>query len=356
MTVTVRFRSLIWFATGALLALLVGWLVMSAWHVEAAPGDVDTTTVPITACRLVDTRPASQVGPRNTPLGPEQTSTVDVQDASTECAGKVPTTASGLVLNVTAAQASQRTFLTVWDSGPWPGTSSMNPVPGPPVPNAVTTRLSTSDTFEIYNNTGTTHLIVDVVAYLTPSSLTELNDRLAALESEVSALQATTASMSALTVDGHPTVRFSDVNVQIVDASGDTDGDVNGRGNLIIGYNEDFFAAEVRTGSHNLVIGPDHSYTSYGGAVIGESNNITAKYTTVTGGRGNTAGGNWASVSSGVGNTASGPYASVSGGSANTSSGSRASVAGGDSNTADGSYSSVTGGSLKSCSTSYSVC
>jgi hypothetical protein len=49
MMVTLRLRSLVWFVTGALLAQVVGWVVMSAWRVDAAPGDVDTTTVPITA-------------------------------------------------------------------------------------------------------------------------------------------------------------------------------------------------------------------------------------------------------------------------------------------------------------------
>ncbi len=336
-SITLRLSSLIWFVTGAAVALIVGWVVMSAWRVEAAPGDTDTTVVPITACRLVDTRPATQVGPRDTALGAEQNFTVDVDNASTECAGKVPAAASGLVLNVTAAQTSQRTFLTVWDSGPWPGTSSMNPVPGPPVPNAVTTKLSASNTFEVYNNAGSTHLIIDVVAYLTPSSLTELNDRIEALEAK-------TAPMSALTVDGHATVQFRGVNVQVVDGSGDTDGDVNGVGNLIVGYNEDSSTAEVRSGSHNLIIGLDNDYTSYGGAVFGVDNDITAPYATVTGGVGNTASGDAASVSGGSRNTASGFAASVSGGYGNTATRLTSSVSGGDGNTASGLMASVSGG------------
>ncbi len=344
-SITLRLSSLIWFVTGALLAMIVGWVMMSAWRVEAAPGDTDTTVVPITACRLTDTRPATQVGPRDTALGAEQTYTVDVKDTSTECAGKVPTAASGVVLNVTAAQTSERTFLTVWDSGPWPGTSSMNPVPGPPVPNAVTTKLSASNTFEVYNNAGSTHLIIDVVAYLTPSSLTELNDRIEALESQVSALQTKTAPMSTLTVDGHPTVRFDGVNVQVVDGSGDTAGDVNGLGNLIVGYNADDSAIPaVQSGSHNLVVGDYHDYTSYSGAVLGGNNSITAPLATVTGGASNTANAFGASVSGGVYNTGDGTWASVSGGRSNEASGFSASVSGGRNNTAQGEQSSILGG------------
>jgi hypothetical protein len=391
MMVTVRLRSVMWFVTGAVLALLVAWVAMSAWRVEAAPGEVDTTTVPITACRLVDTRPDSQVGPRGTALAAEETYTVEVGNASTQCAGVVPAEASGLVLNVTAARTSARTFVTVWDAGPWPGTSSMNPVPGPPVPNAVTTKLSGSNTFEVYNNAGSTDLIIDVVAYLTSSSLSELDDRLAALESagvsvevldriealeatnaalesDVAALQATTASMSTLTVDGQPTVRFAGVNVQIVDGTGDTDGDVNGRGNLIVGYNEDTTNGVERSGSHNLIVGTQNAYTSYGGAVFGSVNKITAPYATVTGGLLNTAsnfnssvsgGGNntasnsFSSVSGGFDNTASGGYASVSGGSNNTASLLFASVSGGFGNTASGEAASVSGGIDNISSSSY---
>lgn len=173
-TVTVRTRSLVWFALGIVTSLVATAVWMSAWSADAAPGDSDTTVVPITSCRLTDTRPASKVGPRGAPLGPKETYTVQVQDASTKCVGAVPTSATGLLLNVTAVQMTQPTFLSIWDQGPFPGTSSLNPVPGPPVPNAVTTKLADDDTFRIYNAAGTTHVIIDIVGYLTPISLQEL--------------------------------------------------------------------------------------------------------------------------------------------------------------------------------------
>jgi hypothetical protein len=99
----------------------------------------------------------------------------------------------------------------------------------------------------------------------------------------------------------------------------------NKLGNLIIGYDETGEVLhgdlEVRTGSHNLVVGPGHTYSSYGGVVAGFMNGATGAYATVTGGSENTASGPVSSVSGGVNNVASGTYSAVSGGQANTAAG-----------------------------------
>jgi hypothetical protein len=94
------------------------------------------------------------------------------------------------------------------------------------------------------------------------------------------------------------TLQFSGINVQVVSGSGATDGAVNGKGNLIVGYNK-ATQGQARTGSNNLIVGDEHDYTSYGGFAAGLRNRIT---------------GPGASVSGGAENTASGPGASVSGG------------------------------------------
>jgi hypothetical protein len=83
-----------------------------------------------------------------------------------------------------------------------------------------------------------------------------------------------------------------------VDGSGTTDGTTNGLGNLIVGYNENVFAA-TRTGSHNLIIGVDHEYTSFAGLVAGWTNTISGPHATVSGGSSNVASGWAASVSGG---------------------------------------------------------
>jgi hypothetical protein len=141
-----------------------------------------------------------------------------------------------------------------------------------------------------------------------------------------------------------PTLRFTGVNVQVVDGSGDTGGTTNGRGNLIVGYNEDNAPPNDRSGSHNLVIGPRHTFSSYGGLVAGYRSTVSGPSASVTGGYGNAATNRYASVSGGYYNTASGSSASVSGGGYNTASGGAAFVSGGVGNTASGNLASVSGG------------
>jgi hypothetical protein len=171
--------------------------------------------------------------------------------------------------------------------------------------------------------------------------------------------------------DGERTVRFSGVNVQIVSGAGATDAPVNGMGNLIVGYDADT-GGYARTGSHNVVVGDEHTYSSYGGIVAGFQNAITGQGATVSGGSYNIASGRYASVtggsrnaagttpsagpalvlapgeaatvSGGYNNAASGIAAAVSGGVVNTSSGDYAAVSGGEHGTASGFVSSVTGG------------
>lgn len=163
------------------------------------------------------------------------------------------------------------------------------------------------------------------------------------------------------------TARFDGINVQIVDGTYNT-GSRNGLGNLIVGYNGadptwppfcskgshndqiacegdgGTWAANQRTGSHNIIIGDVNSYTSYGGFVMGVYNIITGQFASVSGGWGNTASGDMSSVSGGEYNRASGYSSSVGGGKSNTATGTYSSVGGGESNMAFGTYSSVSGG------------
>ena len=81
-------------------------------------------------------------------------------------------------------------------------------------------------------------------------------------------------------------------------------------GNLIIGYDEGD-DKDMKTGSHNIVVGRDHSYTSYGGLVVGYNNSIIGQYSSVTGGHSNSAEARTASVSGGRYNTAADYYSWV---------------------------------------------
>jgi hypothetical protein len=110
-------------------------------------------------------------------------------------------------------------------------------------------------------------------------------------------------------------VVISRANLRIVNGLGTTDA-TNGLGNLILGYHElrsgEF--ENVRTGSHNVVVGREHNFSRLGGLVVGAFNEVSSDFASVSGGRANTASGMATSVSGGQGNTASGDAASVSAG------------------------------------------
>jgi hypothetical protein len=72
-----------------------------------------------------------------------------------------------LATNVTAVQPTGNTFITVWPADlpgvGQPATSNLNPAAGSIVPNAVQTMIGLNNEFNVYNNAGTCHLVIDVV-------------------------------------------------------------------------------------------------------------------------------------------------------------------------------------------------
>lgn len=159
-----------WAAIGAAVAVTLG--AGSLGIVNATSPDGATAYVPITPCRLVDTRPAPDtVGARTSPLGPDETFTVTARGSNGDCTGgsAIPAEATGLQLNVTAIGATSPTFLTVWASdADQPTASNLNPLPGQgPVPNAVTTGLSADGKLSIFNKAGSVNVFVDIVGYYT---------------------------------------------------------------------------------------------------------------------------------------------------------------------------------------------
>ena len=148
-------------ATVAIVLSLGGFPVARA----TAPSEA-AAFVPIAPCRLFDTRPESRVGPRSVPLGPDDTHTVRATGQQGDC--DLPEDIRGLALNITAVDATQLTFLTVFPAGAErPTASALNPAPGqPPTPNAVTTDLNDGQ-FSIFNRFGSVHVIGDVVGYYT---------------------------------------------------------------------------------------------------------------------------------------------------------------------------------------------
>lgn len=75
-------------------------------------------------------------------------------------------------------------------------------------------------------------------------------------------------------------------DVHVRNGAGQTDS-VNGRGNLIVGYNSLGPVAPVeraRTGSHNLVVGDAHAWTSHSGVLAGTNHKSTEARTALVGG------------------------------------------------------------------------
>jgi len=172
---------------------------------------------------------------------------------------------------------------------------------------------------------------------------TQLGAQATQLGAQASRLAALEAKLASLSVSG-TTVRFTGVNLQVVDGRGTTYGTPNGTGNLIIGYNVARDLGSSKIGSHNLVIGDLHNYTETGGLIAGYSNATTAIAASVSGGLFSTASGANSSVSGGIFGTASGANSSVSGGFLNRAIGNSSSVSGGNSNTARGNAASTSGG------------
>jgi hypothetical protein len=180
----------------------------------------------------------------------------------------------------------------------------------------------------------------------------EVDALLAAYDARITALEDLLASVTL--ENGGQDFVFTGVNVHVRSGSGSTSGTINGLGNLIVGYDEARTSGSDKSGSHNLVVGPNHNYTSYGGLVVGYENTISGDFVTVSGGLYNTASGFASSVSGGGYNTASGARSSVSSGEDNTASNLYSSVSGGDSNTASGDRSSVSGGKTNTASGDHS--
>jgi trimeric autotransporter adhesin len=131
-------------------------------------------------------------------------------------------------------------------------------------------------------------------------------------------------------------------NLHILNGLGSTETG-NGLGNLIVGYNEPRGDGDDRTGSHNIVVGQQQNFSSYGGLAAGFHNDILGPFASVTGGTANTASALGAWVGGGQSNTAGDPFASVTGGPSSTGGG-IGSPAGGEPEGADGGEDTSTSG------------
>jgi len=120
--------------------------------------------------------------------------------------------------------------------------------------------------------------------------LLSLPDRFAALEHKLVPLTFDAATNE---------VVITGANLRLQNGMGSTE-TTNGLGNLIVGYHEPRDSGEDRqTGSHNVVVGKQHQFSSFGGLVVGLQNEIRGAFASVSGGVRNTAAGEHTSISGG---------------------------------------------------------
>jgi hypothetical protein len=117
---------------------------------------------------------------------------------------------------------------------------------------------------------------------------------------QITSLQGSVANLQNVQLDIQNKLQFVTVsgtdmfvtgaNLNIRSGLGSTEAGPNGLGNIIVGYNEiQISPVPPRNGSHNIVVGSSHGYSSYAGIVVGIQNKILAPYASVSGGIGNTA-------------------------------------------------------------------
>ncbi|MFB7674743.1 PKD domain-containing protein [Kitasatospora purpeofusca] len=118
-------------------------------------GDLFT---PLSPNRLVDTRDSIK-------LGSGETRAVKVAGV-----GGVPTDATSVVLNLTSTETAVDTHLKVYPGGgSKPVSSNLNPEPGKDKSNQVVVPVGPDGTVNVYNNAGSTHVVLDVFGYYAPN-------------------------------------------------------------------------------------------------------------------------------------------------------------------------------------------
>ncbi|MDA8184959.1 MAG: hypothetical protein M0035_11125 [Actinomycetota bacterium] len=143
-----------------------GWIASST---SSTMGDL---FVPVVPTRICDTRPGNPSGLSG---GAAQCGGQTLQSGSTlvvQVAGVAGLPSSGVaavVANVTVVGPTSGGYLTVWPGGsvPRPATSDLNWPPGDTVANLVLTGLASNGSMSVYNQAGSTNVLVDVVGYYT---------------------------------------------------------------------------------------------------------------------------------------------------------------------------------------------
>ncbi len=123
---------------------------------------------PITPNRVLDTRQDGMTPAGSGQLGAQSIVPAGGSISVKVTGGDVPDSALAVALNVTAVDATEPGYLTIFpDGGPQPGTSSVNYPPGAPSPNAVVTKVGAGGRIRIFAS-ASANVIVDVFGWFGP--------------------------------------------------------------------------------------------------------------------------------------------------------------------------------------------
>ena len=131
----------------------------SASQATASTASAGATFTPLSPTRVLDTRAGTGTGGVVQPLGPNGTITLDLSSV-------LPTSATSVVFNLTAADVTASTVVTAWpDGAPKPTASNLNLLPGDIRPNLVTVAVGPNRAVDLNNLNGNVDLIADLAGY-----------------------------------------------------------------------------------------------------------------------------------------------------------------------------------------------
>lgn len=161
-----------WAAIGAAVAVTLGAGGLYTATAAIGTGDKPVYIALDTPCRVTDTRPAPfNVGPRNSPIGPAESLTIQITGDNGNCTGTlaVPTDAVAVALNVTAIDNTAQSHFRIYPAdATLPTVSNLNfGIGQTPIANKVDVGLSPTGQIKIFNRAGTTHAAVDISGYYT---------------------------------------------------------------------------------------------------------------------------------------------------------------------------------------------
>lgn len=154
---------------------------VSQWSVPPAPvtaPPIEAYTA-VTPYRICDTRPvggailANQCNDDSTGAGSGPIAQGATRVITVDGMGPVPSSGvTAVVVNVTAVDPTKNTYLSVNPDGVTtnPTTSNLNPNAGTVLANLVQVGVSTAGKIDVYNNVGTTNVILDIEGYVDSST------------------------------------------------------------------------------------------------------------------------------------------------------------------------------------------